>query len=73
MYATILSVISKANAVQQTIRSITSNIDLKESTKRSNEKISKNEINKKAIIMQRQQEQKNNKVQKVKYHRQFNK
>ena len=71
MYATILSAMSRANDVEQTIRSITNNIDLKESIKRSNEEISKNEISKKVISMQRQQEQK--RVQKVRYHRQRNK
>ena len=44
MYATILSAMSRANAVEKTIRSITNTIDLKESIKRSNEEISKNEI-----------------------------
>ena len=73
MYATILSAMSRANAVEKTIRSITNKIDLKESIKRSNEEISKNEISKKVIIMQRNQQQKIKRVQKVRYHCQRNK
>lgn len=73
MYTTILSMMSRVNNVERTIRSISNNIDLKESIKRSNEEISKNEIGKKVIIIQRQQKQRINKVQKVRYHRQRNK
>ncbi len=73
MYATILSAMSRANAVEKTIRSITNTIDLKESIKRSNEEISKNEISKKVIIMQRQQNQRIERKQKARYHRQCNK
>lgn len=73
MYATILSAMSRANAIEQTIRSITNKIDLKESIKRSNEEISKNEISKKVIIMQRQQNQRIERKQKSRYHRQCNK
>lgn len=73
MYATIVSTMSKINDVERTIREITNNIDLKESIKRSNEEISKNEISKKVIIVQRQQEQTIKRHQKVRYHRQCNK
>ena len=54
------------------IISIFNDLDLKESIKRSNEEISKNELNKKLMIMQRQQEQRINRVQNVRYHSQCN-
>ena len=55
------------------IISIFNDLDLKESIKRSNEEISKNELNKKLMIMQRQQEQRINRVQNVRYHSQCHK
>lgn len=66
-------IISSFNAVESTIMSISKDLDLKESIKRSNEEISKNELNKKLMIMQRQQEQRINRVQQVRFHRQCNK
>lgn len=55
------------------IISIFNDLELKEIIKRSNEEILKNELSKKNMIMQSQQEQRTNRVQKVRYHRQCNK